>query len=89
MQASRYLERFELEQSGKRQRRFDASLRRRVAESFDEFLKTLDAALTAPTPETLDTLRDEIDQVMQAIAGVRLEIERLATSKHRAKNQYH
>jgi hypothetical protein len=57
---------------------FDGVLRERVTESFNQFLKTLDATLSVPKPEALDALRDDADHVMRAIARVRLEIERLA-----------
>jgi hypothetical protein len=57
---------------------FDWGLRERVTESFDQFLKTLDATLSVPEPEALDALRDDANHVMRAIARVRLEIERLA-----------
>ena len=54
-------------------------LRERVKESFDRFLRTLDAALVEePTAETLDKLRHDANNVMRAIARVRIEIERVA-----------
>jgi hypothetical protein len=54
---------------------FNSVLRDRVTESFDQFLKTLDAALTDPMPERLDALRHDSDGIMRAVARVRLEIE--------------
>jgi hypothetical protein len=59
----------------------DWALRERVTESFDEFLKTLDAALADPTPEVIDALRNDSDRVMRAIARVRLEVERIADER--------
>jgi hypothetical protein len=58
-------------------------LRQRVTGSFAQFLKTLDAALGTPAPETLDELRNDADRVMRAIARVRLELERLAEEQDR------
>jgi hypothetical protein len=56
-------------------------LRERVTDNFEQFLKTFDAALSAPGPEALEALHDDADRVMRAIARVRLEIERLAEER--------
>jgi hypothetical protein len=60
---------------------FDRALRERVAESFGEFLQTLDAALAAPTSEALDEVRRHSDRVLRAVARVRLEAERIAAQR--------
>jgi hypothetical protein len=57
---------------------FDWALRDRVTETFDHFLKTLDAALADPVPKTLEALRHDSDRVMRAVARVRLEIGRIS-----------
>jgi hypothetical protein len=62
---------------------FDWALRDRVTETFDHFLKTLDAVLADPEPETLEALRADADRALRAIARVRLEIERLAEEHDR------
>jgi hypothetical protein len=49
----------------------------RVKRRMTDFAEALDSAMTNPTPEALDRLRDAADQLMRATGRVIIEIEQL------------
>ena len=55
---------------------FDPSLRERVVGRIGRFVDALDEAVANPKPETIDDLREAADELMRAIARVRLELGR-------------
>lgn len=53
------------------------SLRDRVANEMTLFTQALDAAMTNPSPEILDNVREAADRLMRATGRVLIEVARL------------
>ena len=62
--------------------RIDPALRDRIELQFHDLMRTLDAALQQPTPQTYDEVRDASDRLMRASAALLLALSRAEQNGH-------